>query len=314
MAAAFPEGPGMRIETTASNLLLEAVAGEVVEALRRVGMRSVLIRGATTERWLYEDDPRAYGDVDLLVDPARFDHGERVLEEVGFEPSRMERLFEKGRPSHASTWARESVMVDLHRTLVGLGVSAEEAWAVLSENTEAWEVGRAKVEVLAPAGRCVVLALHMAQHGPEFARTREDLERAIARAPRSAWFAAVDLARRLRAETSMAAGLLSVQGGRQLCETLGLHLEDAVASEGSASFHAAQGLAWLIESRGVRAKAHYIRIKLFPPSSVMRSRARWARSGRLALALAYAVRLARIAWHAPRAALTVAQLRRERRR
>jgi hypothetical protein len=154
----------------------------------------------------------------------------------------------------------------------------------------------------------------MAQHGPEFARTRDDLERAIARVPRAAWVDAMNLARPLRAETAMAAGLLTVDGGPQLCETLGLRLEGAVAAEGSPSFHAAQGLAWLINTRGVRAKAHYVRIKLLPPPSVMRNRVRWARSSRLALALAYGVRLARIALQAPHAAWTVAQLRRERRR
>ena len=50
-----------------------------------------------------------------------------------------------------------------------------------------------------------------------------------------------------------------------------------------AHVHAAQGLLWLVGTRGIRAKAHYVRVKLFPPASVMRSRVPWARSGRLAL-------------------------------
>jgi hypothetical protein len=312
MAAVFPDGPAPQIETTASNLLFEAVAGEVVEALRRTGMRSVLFKGATTVRWLYEDDPRAYGDVDLLVDPACFDACERVLEEMGFERSPMERVFAKGRPRHASTWIRGSVMVDLHRTLVGLGASAEKAWAVLSENTETWTVGRAEVDVLTPAARCLVLALHMAQHGPEFARTRDDLERGIAQVPPSTWVEAAGLARSLDAETSMGAGLLAVKRGQRLCETLGLRLEDAAPREGSTSFHAAQGLLWLINTRGIRAKVHYVRVKLFPPVSVMRSRVSWARLGAPALALAYVVRLARILFSAPRALWALAQMRRER--
>jgi hypothetical protein len=130
--------------------------------------------------------------------------------------------------------------------------------------------------------------------------------------PQATWVEAAALGRSLEAETSMAAGLLAVEGGQRLRETLGLRLEGAVAREGSTSFHAAQGLLWLIKSRGIRAKVDYLRIKLFPPSSVMRSRAAWARSSWAALALAYGVRLARIAFYAPRAAWALAQLRRKR--
>jgi hypothetical protein len=231
---------------------------------------------------------------------------------MGFERSRMEQLFVEGRPRHASTWIRGPAMVDLHRTLVGLGVSAEEGWLALSPHTETWTIGRVEVEVFPVAARCLVLALHVAQHGPEFARTRDDLERAIARVPQATWAEAAALGRSLEAETSMAAGFLAVDGGQRLAATLGLRLEGTVVREGSTSFHAAQGLLWLIKSRGIRAKVDYLRIKLFPPSSVMRSRAAWARSSWAALALAYGVRLARIAFYAPRAAWALAQFRRKR--
>jgi hypothetical protein len=300
-------------ESTASNLLLEAAAGEVVDALRGAGLRSVLFKGPATARWLYENDPRAYADVDLLVDPARFEDCERVLEGLGFERSRLERRFATGRPGHASTWTRGSVTVDLHRTLVGPSVPAEEVWAVLSAQTETWTVGRAEVEVLESAARSLVLALHAAQHGPEFARTGEDLERAIAQVPTATWVEAANLARVLGAEAAMAAGLLSVDGGRRLCEVLGLRLEQAAPREGSTSFHVAQGLLWLVGRRGVRAKAAYAWMRLFPPSSLIRSRFPWARAGRVALALAYCVRLGRALLSAPRAVWALAQLHRERR-
>ena len=312
MAAVFSKGPSPR-EITAFNLFLEAGAGNVVKALRRAGIRSVLFKGPTTARWLYGHDPRAYGDVDLLVDPARFEECEHVLKGLGFERSQLERGFAEGRPTHASTWTRGSVTVDLHRTLVGLGAPVEEAWAALSTQTETWTVGRAEVEVLTPAARCLVLALHAAQHGPEFARTRDDLERAIAQVPPSIWVQAASLARSLEAETAMAAGLLSIAGGRRLVDVLGLRLEHATPREGSTSFHVAQGLLWLSTRRGLRAKAQYVWMKLFPPSSVILSRVSWARSGRIPLALAYVVRLVRAFWSAPRALWALAQLRRERR-
>jgi hypothetical protein len=310
MAGASPRRPVPQIETAASNLLLEVVAGEVIESLRGAGRRSVLIKGATTARWLYENEPRAYGDVDLLVDPAFFYDCEDVLVSMGFERSLIERVFAKGSPSHASTWLRASVMVDLHRTLIGVGVSAEEAWVVLASNTEIWTVGRAEVEVLNPAARALVIALHMAQHGPQFGRTSDDLERAVARLPESAWVEAATLACSLQAETSLAAGLLAVKGGRDLCNALGLRLAGAVAIEGSTSFHTVQGLLWLMQTRGVCARARYLRLKLIPPPSVMRSRIVWSRSGWPALGLAYGLRFARIALHTPHAVWTLVRLRR----
>jgi putative nucleotidyltransferase-like protein len=311
MAATFQQGP-LAHEITAFNLLLEAAAGGVVEALRRAGLRSVLFKGAATERWLYETDPREYGDVDLLVNPADFEDCERVLEGLGFERSPIERLFARGRPSHASTWMRGQVTIDLHRTLVGVGVGAEAAWSTLSASTERWTVGRSEVEVLPPAARCLTLALHAAQHGPGFGRTKDDLDRAIRRVPMTTWLEAASLARSLEADASMAAGLLSISGGARLYEALGLRLVHAVPREGSTSFHAAQGLVWLLAKRGARAKARYAWMKLFPPSPVMRNRIPWARSGRLALAAAYAARLVRALASAPRALWALAQLRRDR--
>jgi hypothetical protein len=313
MAATYQQGPSPR-EITAFNLFLEAAAGDVVDAFRRAGLRSVLFKGATTARWLYETDPREYGDVDLLVNPRDFEECERVLAGLGFERSPIERLFTAGRPSHASTWVRALVAVDLHRTLVGVGVGAEEAWSTLSASTETWTVGRSDVEILPAPARCVVLALHAAQHGTAFGRTKDDLERAIARVPTSTWVEAANLARALEAETPMAAGLLSISGGARLCGELGLRFVDAVPREGSTSFHAAQGLLWLLAKRGARAKAGYAWGKLFPPSSVMRSRVPWARSGRLALAAAYAARLVRALASAPRTVWVLTQLHRSRRR
>jgi hypothetical protein len=312
MAGASPGASGPR-ETTASNLLLEAVAGQVVEALRREGIRSVLFKGPTTVRWLYHEDSRAYGDVDLLVDPARFDECERVVETMGFRRSTIEQVLAKGRPSHASTWIRGSVAVDLHRTLVGVSVPAVEAWAILSAQTETWLIGRAEVEVLGVAARTLVLALHMAQHGPGFARTSEDLERAVQQLPVSTWSAAADLSRALHAEAPLAAGLLASPDGRALCDVLGLRVEGEVAIEGAAGFHAAQGLLWLSRQRGMNAKAHYLLRKLFPPPTMMRNRVVWARQGRTRLALAYGLRLVRVVYYGPYVLWALARLRRRAR-
>src|SRR6476646_7268850 len=181
----------------ASHLALEALAAEVVTALREAGKRSLLLRGATTVHWLYDDCARLYSDVDILVDPIGLEDCERVLASMGFERSAIERVFREGRPAHASTWTRGSATIDLHRTLVGLGVSAEDAWPVLYANNEPWQLGRAEVNALNVSARSLVLALHMAQHGPGFGNTKEDLQRAVDRVPEPSWIVAADLARLL---------------------------------------------------------------------------------------------------------------------
>lgn len=314
MAAASGEAARPRAEATAWNLLLEAVAGEVVDELRRAGHRSLLIKGVTIGRWLYPDEPRHYSDIDVLVDPSSFDECEHVLARFGFERSALELAFAAGRPSHASTWTRGSVPLDLHRTVVGLGVSPADAWEAFCAGTETWLVGSHDVEVPNVSARALLLTLHLAQHGPDFARTRDDLRRALAFLSDAEWTETAALARRVAAETAMAAGLAAVAGGRELCEKLGLRLAGASAVEGSPAFHVAQGVVWFTQLRGPRARARYLARKLFPPPSLMRSRIEWSRSGPAALAAAYLLRLARLMLHAPRAAWVLARLRSATRR
>jgi hypothetical protein len=170
-------------------------------------------------------------------------------------------------------------------------------------------VGSRDAEVPNVAARALLLTLHLAQHGPDFARTREDLQRALAAMPEADWEDAAALAGRVAAETPMAAGLATIDGGRDLCERLGLRVAGATAVEGSPAFHVAQGLVWFRQVRGARAKGRYLVRKLFPPPSLMRSRVEWSRFGPLALTAAYVLRLARLALHAPRAAWVLARLR-----
>jgi hypothetical protein len=309
MAAASGGAPSSKAEATAWNLLLEAAAGEVVEELGRADHRCLLIKGVTIGRGLYPDEPREYSDVDVLVDPASFEACERTLARLGFERLALEHAFARGRPTHASTWIRGSVPVDLHRTVVGLGVPPAEAWNALSGNAETWVVGSREVKVPSVPARALILALHLAQHGPDFARTRDDLQRAVKLLPEVEWTATAALARRLDALTPLAAGLAAVQGGPELCERHGLRTSGATQVEGSPAYHIAQGLIWLSELSGARARAGYVARKLFPAPALMHMRVEWSRSGSGALVAAYVLRLARLALHAPRAAWVLLRLR-----
>ncbi len=307
VGAIAPE-PREGIRGAAWDLLLEAAAAEAVERLRGEGLRAVLLRGLTTARWLYPEDARGYSDVDLLVDPAHFDDSERLLREIGFRRSPIEHVFGRERPAHADTWTRGSIVLDLHRTLVGVGVSPGEVWETLSRRTERWNVNGTEIEVPDVAGRALTLALHMAQHGPEFARTNEDLARAVARVPKSTWVEVLQLARTLHAESALAAGLMATDGGSLLCGKLGIRLDGVIPPDGDMSFHIAQGLLWLSRERGMRGKLRYAWLKLFPPPPVIRSRVAWSRSGRTALSAAYLVRLGRAVRHTPRALFGLVKL------
>lgn len=309
MAAASGGASSSKAEATAWNLLLEATAGEVVEELRRAEHRCLLFKGVTIGRWLYPGEPREYSDVDVLVDPNAFEECERALARLGFERSALEHAFAAERPTHASTWIRGSVPVDLHRTVVGPGVAPNETWNAFSGITETWVVGSCEVEVPSVPARALLLALHLAQHGPDFARTRDDLQRAVKLLSEAEWIATAALARRLDAETPLAAGLAAIQGGPELCERLGLRTSGATQVEGSPAFHIAQGMVWFSELSGARARAGYAARKLFPAPALMHMRVEWSRSGRVALAAAYVLRLARLALHAPHAAWVLLRLK-----
>ena len=126
------EAPGRRPELIAAGvgLALEALAVEVTTELERSGIENIVLKGPSVIRWLYPSDTDRYSvDVDLLVAPADLERAEATLAARGFEP-----LEPRRDDKHARSWMRpgEPLPVDLHRSLVGVGVDDETAWNVLS--------------------------------------------------------------------------------------------------------------------------------------------------------------------------------------
>ena len=107
-------------------LALEALAVEVTTAFERSGIASILLKGPAVTRWLYPASTDRYSvDVDLLVAPADLARAEAALAQLGFEP------FEPRRDDkHARSWVRpgDALPVDLHRSIVGIGVTDVHAW------------------------------------------------------------------------------------------------------------------------------------------------------------------------------------------
>ena len=80
------------------------------------------------------------------------------------------------------TWFRRSdrSVVDLHDTLFGVEADPEQAWALLSEETETMRIGTLEVETLGHPARLLYVVLHAAQHeSHRFEQPLKDLERAL---------------------------------------------------------------------------------------------------------------------------------------
>src|SRR2546429_2564205 len=123
------------VEGVVRRLYLDGATAELVETMRRQGIRAVLLKGPAIVQWLYRDGERAYGDIDLLVSPAEFTKAESVLTGLGFshalsdarpdEPVTYEHEWRRGLPQPA--------VVDLHRSLCWAKGDYPEVWEALTD-------------------------------------------------------------------------------------------------------------------------------------------------------------------------------------
>lgn len=273
-----------------ANLALAGSAAEVCGALRAAGLSSVLIKGPALTRWLYgSESARASVDVDVLVDPANLVASEAALRDLGYTPAATG-IGAAERPRHASAWIRAgSPAVDLHTSVVGIGRSAAESWAILRERTVSESVGGASVEVPAVDARLLLIALHAGQHGERQPQPLRDLARALEIGSRADWSDAASLARSLGAEAAFAAGLGLLEPGRKLRDDLDVVTASTLESALRATTAPALtlGLDWLVRLPGMRPRLRFALRKLFPPAAFMRTWTPVARQGKLGLVAAY---------------------------
>ena len=83
-------------------------------------------------------------------------------------------------------------------------------------------IAGASVDVLDPAGRAFVLALHSAKDGGRDEKPRRDLERALEILPPDLWRAAAEIAAAVGSGEAFAAGLRRCSAGRELSVELDL--------------------------------------------------------------------------------------------
>lgn len=293
------------------SLAVDRDAAQIVEALRRAGLETVLLKGGTLAEWLYGqgEEVRSYGDTDVLVDPACYEQAERVLAAEGFEPAEPEEWGTSEFQPHARAWRHRErrTLVDLHRALPGLRDAApERVWAELRHHRDTQRLGGLEVTVLDVPARLLLVVLHLRHHAlyehheQPTAKAARDLERAVAVAGEDEWRAAMTLAERLGAGAQFAEGLRMDERGAVLAEGLGTLDRDLLSRTGPGSATPLViGFERLARAEGVRAKLALAVREVVPPRSQMRYDSRLARRGGwLGLLIAYVRRVGHVARYA----------------
>jgi putative nucleotidyltransferase-like protein len=278
------ESRSRKIFDTAQNLAVDRLTQEVVPALRARGVRCILLKGPSFAAWLYRDgDARPYTDVDLLIARETVPTAHAVLAAREFQ-----HFFDS-----SPFFVRGLDQVDLHCSIKGVEVKESRLWEVLSAMTELQKVADLELEILCEPARALHVALHAAQHGPDWPIQMEDLRRAVEMLPFEMWETAAELAEQLEATMAFAAGLRLLPAGKAVADRLGLSSEASVETilRAKSAPPLALGFEELRGIRGLRGRIRFVVRKLFPSRSYMRAMVPLARKGSIGLAIAYCRRL-----------------------
>ena len=309
--------PANRAIVTAAHVLrVDSVSAEVITAMRRAGIRALLLKGPSTAAWLYGDGAaRPYGDTDLLVAPEAYRRAGGVLRKLGFRS----RAYAWEPDSQAWVRRSDASLVDLHCTLIGALAARDKVWEELTADTDTLRVGGIDTEVLSIPARALHIALHAAQHGDDYQRPSEDLARALRIADPKTWHEAADVARRLDAGAAFAAGLRRNPDGARVAQLLGLAsgLPPAVTLRPKTQAPVAFALNVLTNADERRTRARLLLRSVLPPPLYMRQwsamhMTRWPaalRRGLLGLSIVY---LWRPIWVLLRLPKAIGALRRAR--
>lgn len=287
-----------------AQLWLEAAALEATGALTGAGIRSILLKGASIAHWLY-DEPwmRPYGDIDLLVAPEDWGAASQTLTRLGYVDIQPRPVDERS-PDHGHHWVRRGAnagQIDLHHRFFWVRGGAREVWEELAAGTEKLHLGRGSVDVLGPAGRLMLVALHAAQHGRRARQPLHDLELALQRVGDADWLEAAALADRLDLGDAFGCGVRLLPAGVGLAERLALRWASSVELRVHAETMrpTAGGIRWMLEQRSWRSRSVRLGHELVPDPDFMRVWHPVARRGRRGLTAAYLWRPLWLAWQAP---------------
>jgi len=281
---------------TAHALALDVMTAKAVEALRRAGVRSIVLKGPSIARWLYaEGSPRPYADTDLLVSPAELESAGRALESIGYSLVIDDRISPMADPHHLE-WRHgtDGARLDLHWRLAGIRSPPELAWQRFAAATETTQLAGTEVEFLGVPARVLHLALHARQDVVVRAKPLEDLRRGVRLLDEPCWRAAAELAAGLDATDAFAAGLRAIPEGAAMAADLALpaaRLSTVVEMRAAGASLRSVHLQRLWCQRGPLGTARALLRVAVPPVAYMRFHSGEARVGRARLAAAYARRL-----------------------
>lgn len=281
------DNPHPALIDVARRLVLSARAAKIVHSLSDSGLDAIVLKGPSTSRRLYPDGGRPYGDIDLLVAPSSLAATRTWLAGSGF---RTTPTLRGDRPQPGETWHRnnDGTNLDLHWSISGASVSPGQVWETLWMNSERMPLAGTAVSVLNEPAWAMHVALHAAQHGPDFPVPLEDLHRALRRYDFDLWRAAARIASEIGALEAMAAGLRLLSEGRDLARALDLPEDVAhgVALQASGATSEMLFLAWWWDLP-LRERASLIVRKFFPPPGYLRSWSPLANRGPAGMAAAY---------------------------
>lgn len=156
----------VRLRTAAMNRHAMAVTVEAAEALRRAGLRHVVLKGPFQQLAVHGDAfRRPSGDIDLYVAPRDRRDAGAVLRGLGFRPLEQDRALWWVPFLGEQHFRREAdgAVIDLHHRLQQAGLPAwrgaegvlDRAGTVIHDGTP--------IPVLSPADGCLLMAVTMAK-------------------------------------------------------------------------------------------------------------------------------------------------------
>lgn len=294
-----PERRSFAIDT----VWVDWYTAQVVDAFRRRGIESILLKGPAIRRWLYRDDPgnRGYIDADLLVEAGKLGSAAEVLLDLGFRHED-----DRGLGSihvWATSWRRaDGAVVDLHRTLQGCEHSSVDPWPVLRQSAVEEQVGGSRV--LLPGAAVLAVQVVLVSPADRPWRRWDDLQRLLDQLPLDGW--------REAAAVAQALGVSRLFGYRLSQSPAGLALAQRIGVETAPAWwlrwEADPMLRWLVllaSLSGWRARLRLIRGLFLPPVSYVRFRD--PEMGRRGVASSYAAWAAHVMRLVPGAARTLAR-------
>lgn len=283
-----------RIAATAQRLRVDAATAEVLRAFDSGGVESRLLKGPALAAWYADESARSYLDCDLWVRPAHSADAAATIAGLGFEPPAHENNLPEWWLEHASAWIRQSdgVVVDLHRTLQGVGVDPESAWEALSVDANAVLVAGYPVASLSVPACALYVTLHAAHHGRGWWKAIAHVERALDAVDEAAWREAARLAQQVDAEDAFAAGLRLTAPGTEVADRLGLGAPRSVkvALQANVAPPVALGIEQVASADGAWSRGWILMRKVVPPPDFIRHWWPPAARGRLMLAIGYLYR------------------------